>query len=63
MPNRNLQELPKFEDSWTYLYFERGTIDQFQKSVAFHYISKEKIEKYIPIPIETLVLLMLGPGI
>jgi len=62
VPNRNLQELPKFEDSWTYLYFERGSIDQFQKSVAFHYISKEKIEKYIPVPIETLVLLMLGPG-
>ncbi len=62
MANRDLQELPKFEDNWSYLYFERGIIDQYQKSVAFHYVTKEGIEKNIPIPIETLVLLMLGPG-
>jgi CRISPR-associated protein Cas1 len=62
MANRDLQELPKFEDNWSYLYFERGTIDQYQKSVAFHYVTSEGIEKNIPIPIETLVLLMLGPG-
>lgn len=57
MANRNLQELPKFEDNWSYLYFEKGTIDQFQKSIAFHYLDKS-----IPIPIETLCLIMLGPG-
>ncbi|HNI28789.1 MAG TPA: type I-E CRISPR-associated endonuclease Cas1e, partial [Leptospiraceae bacterium] len=59
--NRDLSEIPKFEDNWSYLYFEKGTIDQFQKSVALHYVSDGK-EKAVPIPIETLCLLMLGPG-
>ena len=49
MPNRDLRELPKFEDNWSYLYFEKGTLDQYQKSVAFHYA-----EKLIPIPVETV---------
>lgn len=62
MPNRDLHEIPKFEDNWSYLYFERGTIDQYQKSIAFHYITSDGTEKNVPIPIETLVLLMLGPG-
>jgi CRISPR-associated protein Cas1 len=57
MPNRDLQELPKFEDTWSYLYFERGTIDQYQKSIGFHYL-----DKVVPVPIETLSVLMLGPG-
>ncbi|GBF50740.1 CRISPR-associated endonuclease Cas1 [Leptospira ryugenii] len=57
MANKNLQELPKFEDNWSYLYFEKGKIDQFQKSIAFHFL-----EKTVPIPIETITLLMLGPG-
>ncbi len=57
MPNRDLQEIPKFEDTWSYLYFEKGTIDQYQKSIGFHYL-----DKVIPIPVETLCLLMLGPG-
>lgn len=58
MKNVNLQVLPKFEDSWSYLYFEKGTIDQHQKSIGFHYL-----DRVVPIPIETLCLLMLGPGI
>lgn len=58
MPNRDLQEIPKFEDTWSYLYFERGTIDQYQKSIGFHYL-----DKVVPVPVETLCLLMLGPGI
>jgi CRISPR-associated protein Cas1 len=57
MPNRNLQEIPKFEDTWSYLYFEKGTIDQHQKTIGFHYL-----DKVIPVPIDTLCLLMLGPG-
>jgi CRISPR-associated protein Cas1 len=57
MPNRNLQEIPKFEDTWSYLYFEKGCIDTYQKSIGFHYL-----EKVVPIPIETLCVLMLGPG-
>ena len=57
MPNRNLQELPKFEDSWSYLYFEKGQIDQHQKSIGFHFL-----DKVVPIPIESLCLVLLGPG-
>lgn len=57
MPNRDLQEIPKFEDTWSYLYFEKGCIDQFQKSIGFHYL-----DKVVPVPIETLSVLMLGPG-
>lgn len=57
MRNRNLQELPKFEDSWSYIYFEKGMIDQHQKSIGFHYL-----DRVVPIPIESLCLLMLGPG-
>ncbi|MCU0848437.1 MAG: type I-E CRISPR-associated endonuclease Cas1e [Spirochaetes bacterium] len=57
MTNRDLQEIPKFEDTWSYLYFEKGIIDQHQKSIGFHYL-----DKVIPVPIETLCLLMLGPG-
>ncbi len=55
--NRDLQELPRFDDNWTYLYFEKGHIEQDQKSVAYFTINKR-----IPIPVETLSLLMLGPG-
>ena len=57
MPNRDLQELPKFEDTWSYLYFEYGCIDQYQKSIGLHYL-----EKVIPIPVENLSVIMLGPG-
>lgn len=62
MPNRDLQELPKFADNWSFLYFERGTLDQWYQSVAFHYTLANGEEKYIQIPIETVALLMLGPG-
>lgn len=57
MANRDLQEIPKFPDKLSYLYFEKGHIVQDQMSVAYTYL-----EKRIPIPIETLSLLMLGPG-
>ncbi|MBN2435149.1 MAG: type I-E CRISPR-associated endonuclease Cas1 [Spirochaetes bacterium] len=57
MANRNLQEIPKFEDKLSYLYFEKGHICEHQRSIAYHYK-----EKYMPIPVETIALLMLGPG-
>ena len=57
MSNRNLQELPKFEDTWSYMYFEHGYLDQYQKSIGFHYQ-----KKVVPIPVEMLCLIMLGPG-
>jgi CRISP-associated protein Cas1 len=49
--------MPKFEDTWSYLYFEKGCIDQYQNTIGLHYL-----EKVIPIPIESLCLLMIGPG-
>jgi len=55
--NRDLQELPRFDDNWTFLYFEKGHIEQDQMSVAYFTEYKK-----IPIPVETLSLLMLGPG-
>jgi CRISPR-associated protein Cas1 len=57
MANRNLQEIPKFSDKLSFLYFEKGHIDQHLKSVAYHYL-----DKIVPIPVETVSLLMLGPG-
>lgn len=57
MKNRDLQEIPKFEDCWSYLYFEYGHVDQHEKSIGLHY--KDKV---IPIPVEALTVLMLGPG-
>lgn len=57
MANRDLQEIPKFEDNWSYVYFEKGHIVQEMQTVAYCYLDKK-----VPIPIETLSLLMLGPG-
>ncbi len=57
MANRDLQELPKFEDKWSYLYFEKGNIHLHSKSVGYYY--KEKV---VPIPVETVNLILLGPG-
>lgn len=57
MANRDLQELPKFEDRLSFLYFEKGHIDQHLKSIAYHYL-----DKLTPIPVETVSLIMLGPG-
>jgi CRISP-associated protein Cas1 len=59
MPNRDLQELSKFEDKISYLYFEKGNICEHEKSIAYFY---KDYQKFIPIPVETLALLMLGPG-
>ncbi len=55
--NRDLQELPRFEENWSYLYFEKGHIEQDMQTVAYFYKDKK-----VPIPAETLSLLMLGPG-
>jgi CRISPR-associated protein Cas1 len=57
MTNRNLQEIPKFEDKWSFLYFEKGHIHLHLKSIGFYYL-----EKVVPIPVETINLLLLGPG-
>jgi len=50
--------LPRFRDGLSFLYLERGRIDRHHKSVAYH------TELGVtPIPVASLALLMLGPGI
>jgi CRISPR-associated protein Cas1 len=57
MANRDLQEIPKFTDKWSFLYFEKGKIEQYRQSISYEYL-----DKVVPVPVETLALLMLGPG-
>lgn len=57
MANRNLQEIPRFDNRISFMYYEKGKIDQYQKALAYHFL-----EKIIPIPVENLNLLLLGPG-
>ncbi|MDH5718649.1 MAG: type I-E CRISPR-associated endonuclease Cas1e [Spirochaetia bacterium] len=57
MANRDLQEIPKFSNKWSFMYFEKGHIEQYRQSISYEYL-----DKIIPVPIETLSLLMLGPG-
>ena len=54
---QDLHDLPKFRDGLSYLYLERGRIEQAQKAVEF--FSKEG---RVMIPAASLALLMLGPG-
>lgn len=53
----NLHALPKFRDNLTILYLERGRIDRYEHSVAFH-----DAQGITPIPAASLAVLMLGPG-
>jgi hypothetical protein len=54
---RRLHELPKFRDRWAYLYLERGRLDQSDKGLLFHDEAGD-----VPVPIDQLSLVMLGPG-
>lgn len=54
---RDLHELPKFRDGWSYLYVEHCKIDQEAKAIAVHDASGR-----VPVPCAALALLMLGPG-
>lgn len=54
---RDLHELPKFRDGWSYLYVEHCKIDQDDKAIAIH-----DPDGKVPVPCATLALLMLGPG-
>jgi CRISPR-associated protein Cas1 len=55
---RSLHELPKFSDRWSYLYLDRGLLDQESSSLVFHQLDSDT-----PVPIDQLSLVMLGPGI
>jgi CRISPR-associated protein Cas1 len=53
----NLLQLTRFQDRLSYLYLERGHIEQESTSIA--YVTEKG---RIPIPAADLALLMLGPG-
>ena len=54
---RDLHELPRFDDRWTHLYLEHGRVDVDASSLSFM-----DARGLVPIPIDHLALLMLGPG-
>ena len=55
---RDLHLLPKVRDSWSYLYVEHCQIDQDAKAIAYR-----DANGLTPVPVATLALLMLGPGV
>jgi len=54
---RTLHELPRFRDRWSYLYLEMGRLDVDSDGLVFH-----QGENIIPVPIDQLSVVMLGPG-
>ncbi len=54
---RTLYELPRFRDRWSYLYLEMGRLDVDADGLGFH-----QGNDVMPIPIDQLSVLMLGPG-
>lgn len=54
---RSLHALPRFDDRWSYLYLEYGTLDQGSSGLNFH---NKGIDTALPI--DQLSLIMLGPG-
>jgi CRISP-associated protein Cas1 len=56
-PMRTLHELPRFEDRWSYIYLEYGTLDQTAQGLTFG--NRAAVTS---IPINQLSLVMLGPG-
>ncbi len=53
----DLTQLTRFSDRLSFLYLEKGHIEQHQTSVA--YVTEKET---VPIPAASLALLMLGPG-
>lgn len=53
----DLHVLPKVRDSGSFLYLERGHLEQDERSVAF-----VNERGRVPIPVASVSLLMLGPG-
>jgi len=54
---KNLHILPKFSDRWSHLYLEHGKLDKDASALVLHTKDGD-----IPIPIDQLGLIMLGPG-
>src|SRR5579862_4831524 len=54
---RNLHDLPRFCDRWSYLYLEFGTLEKDDNSLLF----RDK-NGATPVPIDQFSALFLGPG-
>lgn len=54
---KDLHELPRVEDGWSYLYVEHCKIDREDKAVALHDAAGKT-----SVPCASLAFLMLGPG-
>jgi CRISPR-associated protein Cas1 len=54
---KDLQELTRFSERSSFLFLEKGHIEQHQTSIA--YVTEKET---VPIPAASLALLMLGPG-
>jgi CRISPR-associated protein Cas1 len=54
---RKLHELPRFGDRWSYLYLDRGRLDQEAAGLVFRDAGGDS-----PIPIDQISLILLGPG-
>ncbi len=55
---KTLHSLPRFEDRWSYLYLERGVLDQEDSGLVLHQQQNDTL-----VPIDQISLVMLGPGI
>jgi CRISPR-associated protein Cas1 len=55
---KTLHELPRFQDRWSYLYLERGILDQQASGLVL-----QTQDADTPLPIDQLSLVMQGPGI
>lgn len=53
----DLRQLPRFEDSLSFLYIEHARIEQDSSAVAVHTDDGD-----VPVPAASLAVLMLGPG-
>jgi CRISPR-associated protein Cas1 len=60
---QDLRELPKVRDSLSFLYVEHARIDQHAKAIALHKVDQDGNHVEIPVPVASLQLLMLGPGV
>ena len=56
---RTLHELPRFRDRWSYIYLEKGRMEVSGSGLRFYQKGQDGV---VPIPIDQLAVVMLGPG-
>lgn len=55
---RDLQQLPRFSDGWTFLYTDKVRIERDDSAIVLI-----DAEGQVPVPVAALSVLMLGPGV